>query len=323
MSDLSTISETSPTDDLAHWKPLEVCPAGPTGVDGIRERLAALGDFGALLARAKAVVFRGFEVPEQDVGTATALLLPNRLGYVHGTSPRTQLGGNLYTSTEYPPDQTIAMHNELSYSHHWPERLFFYCATTPGSGGATPVVDGGLWLASLDTEVREAFAGGIRYTQNLHDGFGLGRSWRQTFETDDRQKVEAFLEAGGFEWHWTPDSGLRMISPIRPATVTHPVTGAEVWFNQADHFHPAALGGETSRELAQILPSEELPQSVTFADGNAIPDAYILHIHDRGLEVAVDVDWRQGDLMVIDNVAVGHGRRPFTGDRRVLVAMSD
>jgi hypothetical protein len=43
---------------------------------------------------------------------------------------------------------------------------------------------------------------------------------------------------------------------------------------------------------------------------------------DRGLAAAVNVDWRAGDLMLIDNVLVAHGRRPFTGSRRVLVAMS-
>ncbi|MEE1806752.1 TauD/TfdA family dioxygenase [Streptomyces sp. BE133] len=317
------MTDTRGTTDPKDWKPLELRPKGRTGAEAISELLADKGNFGELLAREKAVVFRDFDVAEQDIETAMDLLLPNRLAYMHGTSPRTKLGGNLYTSTEYPQHMTIAMHNELSYSHHWPERLFFYCATTPGSGGATPVVDGGLWLDSLDEEVRDAFAAGIRYTQNLHDGFGLGRSWRQTFETDDRAAVEAFLEQGEFDWQWTPDGGLRMISPVRPATVKHPYSGTEVWFNQADHFHPAALGDETSRELAQILPPEELPQSVTFADGSPIPDAYALHVHDIGLEAAVDVDWRQGDLMVIDNVAVGHGRRPFGGDRRVLVAMSD
>jgi alpha-ketoglutarate-dependent taurine dioxygenase len=34
-------------------------------------------------------------------------------------------------------------------------------------------------------------------------------------------------------------------------------------------------------------------------------------------------DWQVGDVLLIDNVAVAHGRRPFTGDRRILVAMSD
>jgi hypothetical protein len=36
----------------------------------------------------------------------------------------------------------------------------------------------------------------------------------------------------------------------------------------------------------------------------------------------VDVEWAAGELLLIGNVRVGHGRRPFTGPRRVLVAMS-
>ncbi|MER5443570.1 TauD/TfdA family dioxygenase [Streptomyces sp. NPDC002790] len=54
-----------------------------------------------------------------------------------------------------------------------------------------------------------------------------------------------------------------------------------------------------------------------------IPDEYVTHIRDVGLELAVDVDWREGDVLVIDNVLTGHGRRPFEGTRRILVAMCD
>nr|QRW40803.1 SyrP [bacterium] len=306
------------------WRPREIGPEGVApSAEGLTELLAQMTDFGDVLTREKAVVFRGFQVGEDEISQVMDLLLPNRLAYMHGTSPRTRVSGNVYTSTEYPQDLTISMHNELSYSHQWPARLVFYCAITPGSGGATPIVDGELWLDSLDDDVREAFAPGIRYAQNLHDGLGLGRSWQQTFETDDRQVVESFLHGGDYEWSWNRDGSLRMVSQVRPATIKHPVLGDEVWFNQSDQFHPAALGDETARELAQLLPADELPQYVTFADGSPIPDRHVLQVRDRGLEKAVDVDWVQGDLMVIDNVAVGHGRRPFTGDRRVLVAMSD
>jgi alpha-ketoglutarate-dependent taurine dioxygenase len=72
-----------------------------------------------------------------------------------------------------------------------------------------------------------------------------------------------------------------------------------------------------------MMPEENLPQSVRFADGSPIPDEHVRHIRDRGFESAADVDWRPGDLLLIDNVLVAHGRRPFTGSRRVLVAMSD
>ncbi|MFJ2902610.1 TauD/TfdA family dioxygenase [Streptomyces sp. NPDC087212] len=72
-----------------------------------------------------------------------------------------------------------------------------------------------------------------------------------------------------------------------------------------------------------MLPEEEWPQSVMFADGSPVPAAYVTHVQETGLRLAVDVGWNAGDLLLVDNVLVGHGRRPFTGPRRVLVAMSD
>ncbi|WP_405617082.1 TauD/TfdA family dioxygenase [Streptomyces sp. NBC_00076] len=310
--------------DRNGWAPFEVTP-GDIGAEATAEALVEYLDSAGLdelLVREKAVAFRGFKVPEDGLDPVLDRLLPRRLAYVHGNSPRTKVGSNVYTSTEYPQEYTISMHNEMSYAHAWPTRLAFYCAVAPATGGATPVVDAALWLESLDDEVREAFAAGVRYTQNLHGGRGLGKSWQDTFETDDRDEVDAFLKEAQADWGWGPGDSLK-VSQVRHATVRHPVTGAEVWFNQSDQWHPASLGDETAKALAQIMPTDELPQFVTFADGSPIPDAYVLQVRDRGLEHAVDADWREGDLLVIDNLLVGHGRRPFTGARRVLVAMSD
>lgn len=307
-----------------NWRPLEICP-GDVGAaataEGLVDHLRGLEELEELLVREKALVFRGFGVDADQLDGVLDLLLPNRLAYVHGNSPRTKVGKNVYTSTEYPPEYTISMHNEMSYAHKWPARLTFFCEVAPATGGATPVVDGVRWLEALDDELREAFAGGVRYSQNLHDGYGLGKSWQQTFETENRDGVEEFLATTQATWAWKADGSLR-VTQIRPATTRHPVTGTEVWFNQADQWHPAGLGDETAKTLAGILPPDELPQLVTLADGAEIPPSYIEQIRDRGLECAVDVDWRVGDLLLIDNVLVGHGRRPFTGSRRVLVAMS-
>ncbi|GAA1216869.1 TauD/TfdA family dioxygenase [Prauserella alba] len=287
---------------------------------GLKGHLGSL-DIEAMLVERKALVWRGFDVGRVDFEAMVDMLLPTRWSYRHGNSPRTKVGDNIYTSTEYPAEYTISMHNELSYAARYPSRLLFYCEQAPASGGATPVVNGAAWLAALDADVREAFAGGLRYRQNLHGGVGLGKSWQATFETESRDEVEQFLGATGAEWHWRQDGGLRVEQP-GPSTVVDERTGQEVWFNQADQWHAAGLGDETAVALAAIMSEEDMPQSVVFADGGAIPVEYVTQVRERGLAQAVDVEWSPGDLMLIDNVLVGHGRRPFTGQRRVLVSMA-
>jgi hypothetical protein len=310
--------------DGSSWLPFEITPSelGPgPGLDNLCGYLGDTEMIDKLLTDKKAIVFRGFGISAGQLDRVADLLLRNRLAYVHGNSPRTKVGNNIYTSTEYPPELAISMHNELSYAARWPARLLFFCETAAATGGATPVADGARWLSSLDREVRDRFADGIRYVQNLPDGRGFGKTWQDTFETSDKDSVEAYLAGAGATWEWTA-GGLR-VTQVRAATARHRVTGEEVWFNQADQWHPATLGSETAKTLARMMPEENLPQSVRFADGSPIPDEHVRHIRDRGFESAADVDWRPGDLLLIDNVLVAHGRRPFTGSRRVLVAMSD
>lgn len=306
------------------WRPLRITP-GTAGTEpsaaGLCRFLRRQQPLADLLTNAKAVVFTGFAVGPGEAGEVLDLLLPARLAYVRGNSPRTKVGHNVYTSTEYPARLTISLHNELSYTGVWPARLAFYCEQAPASGGATLVADGAAWLRALDAGVREAFAQGLRYTQNLHDGYGFGRSWQNTFETAERGQVELLLAADGASWTWTADGGLR-ITQVRPATIRHPVTGAEVWFNQADQWHPAALDTGTAAGLAELMPAEQLPQSVTFADGSPIPAGHVQQVRDQGMAQAVQVTWQAGDVLLIDNVLVAHGRQPFTGPRRVLVSMS-
>ncbi|MFE2016195.1 TauD/TfdA family dioxygenase [Streptomyces sp. NPDC059491] len=304
------------------WQPRILRPAD-VGADatpqGLEEYLRAT-DVGRLLAEERAVYFRGFGITADTYDGAADLLLANRLAYVHGNSPRTKVGRNLYTSTEYPAEFEISMHNEMSYAHAWPSRILFHCDVAAATGGATPLVDGRLWLESIDPEIRAAFAPGVRYTQNLHDGMGFGKSWQATFETEDRAEVEEFLDGAEAEWSWQPDGTLR-VTQLRRATLEHPVTGTEVWFNQADQWHIAGLGDDAAA-LAELIPEDELPQNAFFADGTPIPADYITHVQEIGMKSAVDVAWEVGDLLLVDNVAVAHGRRAFTGQRRILVAMA-
>lgn len=304
------------------WSPLEIKPDDygvGTGVAGLVELIENKIDLRQVLTDNRVIVFEDFKVPREELDRAFDLMLPDRLAYMHGNTPRTQMGGNIYTSTEYPPDQPITLHNELSYAQAWPERLAFYCHIASPVGGATPVASSAAWLNAVRPEVREAFAGGVTYIQNLHDGYGPGKSWMATFETDDKAKVESFLAEGSSEWEWN-DNGLR-ITQTRPSFTTHPVTGELGWFNQSDQWHPAGLPEDIREDMLELVDEDELPQYVTFANGDKIPDDYIQNVVDAGWSVAWDRQWGEGDLMLVDNVAAAHARRSYEGNRAILVAM--
>src|SRR5580692_11591330 len=149
-------------DDCTGWHPFEITPEGQgvsPGLDGLSGYLDNKEVIDKLLTDKKALVFRGFKISGEQFAEVAGLLLQNRLPYVHGNSPRTKVGDNIYTSTEYPPEFSISMHNELSYAARWPARLLFFCEIAAATGGATPVADGARWLSSLDREVRDRFVG--------------------------------------------------------------------------------------------------------------------------------------------------------------------
>jgi alpha-ketoglutarate-dependent taurine dioxygenase len=270
------------------------------------------------------LLFRGFSVASAEAleRVARSVSEGDLLGYVDGTSPRTKIKTGVYTSTEYPPTYFISLHNELSYTHRWPRRAFFCCVTAPQQGGETPIVDSRLLLKSLPSDVVALFKSkGVKYVRNLHGGRGLGPSWQSVFETNDRSVVERFCQEGGIEFRWKDGGGL-WLSQVRPAIATHPQTGEEVWFNQADQFHPTEMDERTRRALLSTVKEEELPKSAYFGDGTPLDASMLDQIREATRRQMVLFAWQTGDILAVDNMLVAHGRMPFTGPRKILVALS-
>jgi alpha-ketoglutarate-dependent taurine dioxygenase len=272
-----------------------------------------------------AIVFRGFGISTQEIfQSVMGQLKEELLDYVDGDSPRTKLGGGVYTSTEYAEDLFIPLHNELSYSTRWPARLFFCCVTPPQSGGQTPLISSRALLQALPSDIVSEFRKRkVRYVRNLHGGKGTGKSWQETFETDQREDVDRFTANSQTDATWNADRSLRLTS-VRAATSAHPVTGDEVWFNQADQFHPSSLPASTYESIKALYEGyeDELPENATFGDGAPIPLQYLQIIRDCTRDLLNTFDWQQGDLLMVDNVLVAHGRMPFQGPRKILVAMT-
>ncbi|GAA2898248.1 TauD/TfdA family dioxygenase [Streptosporangium fragile] len=301
---ISVVRPTAPSVDLGHWLRTN------------RERVQTL------LRERGAVLFRGFQVsgPEEFHNVVQAWS-PKLLNYTYGSTPRSRSGvAGVYTSTEYPADQTIPQHNEMAYARIWPEHLWFYCGTAAQEGGATPLADSRRITERLDRALLRPFVErGVRYVRNYGTGFDL--SWQQAFETDDRAEVEALCRAQDIEFTWYGEDRLRT-SQICQAVIEHPATGAEVWFNQAHLFHTSALAPEVRAELLEGDESE-LPRQVYYGDGEPIADSTLDRVRAAYAEETVREPWQEGDVMLIDNMLVSHGRDPYRGPRRVLVAMTD
>ncbi|MFC3898206.1 TauD/TfdA family dioxygenase [Lentzea rhizosphaerae] len=274
------------------------------------------------LYTAGAVVFRNFKVATAADFAAVAGDGGDEklLDYVYGSTPRTKESKGVYTSTEYPPEETIPQHNEMAYARDWPLRLWFFCQLNAQGGGETPLADSRRVLERIPAAVRERFErDGIMYVRNY--GGGVDLPWQQVFETDDRETVERFCAANEIELEWLPDGGLRT-RQICQAVVEHPRTHEVAWFNQAHLFHTSSLPAAVREDLLATFSPEQLPRNALYGDGTVIEDEAFTEIRAAFEAETVATPWQTGDVMLVDNILMSHGRNPYQGPRKVLVAMS-
>ncbi|WP_049569161.1 TauD/TfdA family dioxygenase [Nonomuraea sp. SBT364] len=301
--------------------PLRIHASSDTSLErAAAEVAAALADRRALAGAP--LLLRGFALGgKHDLPRLLRRLDLEPMSYVGGNSPRTQLGGNVYTSTEFPPSADITLHQELSYEREVPDLLFFLCGRPAREGGATPLCDARELLESLPAGlVREFEERGLRYVQRLPADAGLGKSWRETFETDDRDTCAKLLDGRDVEHSW--EQGVLVLTREREATRRHPRTGEKIWFNQADQWHPSSVGSPRAREVLEKMYGGGLPHDVTYADGAPVPEEFIAEISRTSRSIAHAEPWQAGDLLVLDNQATMHGRDSYSGERSIYVAMT-
>ena len=281
-----------------------------------REVRAALAENGAILFRET-----GVRTPEEFEHVCRSHT-PELTSYVGG-SPRTRVDGLVYTSTEYPPQLHIPLHCEATYQPNVPTRLWFFCRIPPAAEGETPLGDMRRVRARLPPALVDRFRSrGLLYVMNLSDGRGFGKSWQATYETDDRATVEARLRADAREFQWNDDGGLRVYMRA-PAFRRHSVSGEEIWVNQAPNWHAAHLGSSHVQRMRRWFGEDiNFPKAVFFGDGGAIAAEDIDVMMDALRAEETTFRWALGDILLVDNEVIAHGRRRFTGERVIHVAMA-
>ena len=272
------------------------------------------------LSRHGAILFRGLPVnSDSDFDSVIQSFGLKNFTYAESLSNavRRNRTERVFTANEAPASVSIFLHHEMAQTPIYPSKLFFYCEQAAHSGGATPLCRSDILLQELTKQAPEFVAAclklGVRYSNvmpNIDDlESGQGRSWRSTLSTEDKSAAEDKLRKLGYQWEWLEQDSLRVTTAVLPA-VRETDNGRQVFFNQ---LIAAFRGWKDTRNATE--------KSIRFGDDSAISTqamAKAIHIGD---ELSFDIPWQSGDVALVDNFLVMHGRRPFEGQRRVLASL--
>jgi len=267
-----------------------------------------------------ALLLRGFQT-DLEVFEAVAGAVSKELFRDYGDLPQEQGKDAVYHSTPYPENEMIDFHNESSHLRSWPEKQFFMCMQVSEHGGVTPIVDCREVYRLLSPELRDKFhTRGLKYVRNFIPKLDV--SWQQFFRTEDRAEVEAKCRETGTDFKWKDGDRLK-IESWAPGVITHPRTGELVFFNQVRLHHVSCLPAAYRESTLSMFAEDDLPRNVVFGDGTPITDDEIAQVGLAFEKAVVDAPWQKGDIMMLNNMLVAHGRRPFKGKRKIVVAMAD
>jgi alpha-ketoglutarate-dependent taurine dioxygenase len=316
----STVFPALPDVELQAGSPplLHVLPPDDTAT-WCQEHRAALR---ASVAEHGSLIVRGLGLRDAgEVGAVFRHVADGLMAEEEAFAPRTPYADGVYSSTKWPANQPMCMHNELSYTLEFPGLLLFACLTAPTSGGATAVADAPTVLDALPDRLSTRFEQeGWLLIRNYNDE--IGASVEEAFGTEDRATVEEYCRRRGIDVEWQPDGGLRT-RQRRPAVVRHPRTGQRCWFNQVAFLNEWTLAPEIREYLVDVYGAEGLPFNTAFGNGDPIDEDVVAVINQTYEAHTRREPWQPGDLMLVDNIRTAHSREPYEGPREVLVGLAD
>ena len=292
-----------------------------SGLDTVADWIAEhRGELLRQAAEHVAILFRGFPLSSaEDFDQFVAAFGLTNFPYEQSLSNAVRVNrtSRVFTANEAPASATIFLHHEMAQTPVYPSRLFFFCEQPAASGGATPICRSDvLWerlVAARPDFAQDCESKGLRYTNVMpaeNDALsGMGRSWRSTLCAQSLEQAEQRLKSLGYSWEWLADGSLRATTPVLPAvrTLAH---GRQSFFNQ---LIAATQGWKDDRN--------EPAKAITFGDGTPLDREAVDVATELAEQLSFDIPWQKGDVALVDNLVAMHGRRTFTGTRKVLASL--
>lgn len=269
-----------------------------------------------------AVLLRGFPVSgAEDFDAMVQGLSLDNFPYQKSLSNAVRVNrtDRVFSANEAPSDVRIFFHHEMAQTPLFPRWILFSCEVAAEQGGETPLCRSDVLLERLQ-KMRPEFVDacrsrGLRYSNVMPDAddaeSGMGRSWRSTLGVSTVEHAEQRLSELDYTWEWQDDGSLRATTPALPA-VMDTEDGRSVFFNQ---LIAAFCGWKDARN--------DPSKSIQHGDGTPLDRDAVMMATELAEELAFDLKWQVGDVVLVDNTIAMHARRPFVGKRKVLASLAE
>ncbi len=238
------------------------------------------------------LLFRGFETNIEIFTQFTNKFSKNFLDYTGGVFNRRVINGDSTVLSVNDFNHEIKLHGEMYYQKNIPLMIWFFCANPASQDGETIVCDGKRFFEELRQPLKELFSQKkLKYRGHLDKD-----AWQKRYKTDDLNVVEKECKSNEVHLLINEDES---IDVYYTCPVVHLSRSGELVF------------------INSLLPAKSMaPNSVAFDDGSEIDDELMVELNEIAKKVTAEVRWEKGDILMVDNTRIMHGRRAFTDDKR-------
>ena len=200
----------------------------------------------------------------------------------------------------------IGLHIENGNTPIRPDVVAFYCERAAFSGSQTTVCDGALIYDDFTYQEKELWAQPIAVTRRLSEEI-----WKRYLVNEHpalsapeqirMEHIEQFKQAvPGQDFEMQDDGSLLYSLTINPILKSR-------------------FSGELSFANAILGPSHNYEKpTYTRLNGSVISQDEIEAMRARAEKYTVEINWNDGDVVVLDNTRIQHGRRQIVDENRNL-----
>jgi hypothetical protein len=267
--------------------------------------LDALRDHGAVILRDRRYSLSDFE----DLTGRFMVSFAHHSVATHEREVVGQAAANIATVNR--GSDPIPLHRESSFLPTQPDVLALYCERPARQGGQTTLCDGVALLAALPADVRAFLEG-----QVLVWRFRMPpERWHAVFGTDSPQAATARIKELMVR---APEATYEFVFDGQDLDGTYraPFILPTYW-GKVPALSTSVLGYFHRRPGPYVAKNLH---EVTLGDGRAVPADVLEAIAGHGEALAIEVEWNAGDVVVVDNSRVMHGRRAVTDPQRRILA---